>query len=230
MAPRQSTASQALRTLPHQRRCAVEIWLATPDRLEMMAQQSLSQHPIGGDESHCHDRPTHRAKSSTLLLRSKRQSPRISVTSRCSCSSTKFFLPVLFSLSTSLASVTAAPNFALPLLRSTTGLADGPGSPPTDAEDPVLSCQPCLCHHRTCVIGSHLQQDHDISEAPSHRGAPFPLFDTVHVRKPRPKKLETISSKRQLTCVSVTTHVLPLSPSSPRRAGRHLHRRVIAAS
>ena len=76
---------------------------------------------------------------------------------------------------------------------------DGRGFPPTDIEDHT-SCVPCshgtltaypphMCHRQrdwavTIGIGSHMQQDMGISWAPPHLGAPFPLFDAVHVRKP----------------------------------------------
>ena len=59
--------------------------------------------------------------------------------------------------------------------------------------------------HRTCVIaketgpvsiGAHMQQDIGISEAPPRLGAPFPLFDTVHVRKRRSKKIAITSSEK----------------------------------
>ena len=38
-----------------------------------------------------------------------------------------------------------------------------------------------------------MQQDMGISQAPPHLGAPFPLFEVVHVRKPRSKKVAMIS-------------------------------------
>ena len=72
--------------------------------------------------------------------------------------------------------------------------------PPTRGTTPcvwsVLSCPLWPCNHRTChrlrdgavSIGSHMQQGMEISLVPPHLGAPFPLFDTVQVRKPRSKK------------------------------------------
>ena len=50
---------------------------------------------------------------------------------------------------------------------------------------PVLLCPLGPCNRRICVIASETVQDMDISWAPLHLGAPFPLFDTVQIRKPR---------------------------------------------
>ena len=64
------------------------------------------------------------------------------------------------------------------------------------ARTPILAVQPPhVCHRQrdwAVSIGSHMQQDMGISSAPPHLGAAFPLFDAVHVRKPRSKKLAMI--------------------------------------
>ena len=70
-------------------------------------------------------------------------------------------------------------------------------------EGPHQECSPCSHAHSgrfttACVssprdwavsIGSHMQQDMDISTAPPHLGTLLPLFDPVHVRKPRCQKI-----------------------------------------
>ena len=45
-------------------------------------------------------------------------------------------------------------------------------------------------------VGSHMQQDMGISQAPPHPRAPFPWFDAVHFRKPRSPKLAIILPPR----------------------------------
>ena len=75
------------------------------------------------------------------------------------------------------------------------------GSQPTDTEDykhgaahalvPTLVVSlPHVClrkRDRTVSIGSHMQQNMDISQAPPHRGTPFPLLETVHIGNLDPK-------------------------------------------
>ena len=113
---------------------------------------------------------------------------------------------------------------------------DGPGSQPTDAEDhtscvsralvPTLTVLPPLVWRRqetrlspvvrTCSkTWRFLRRLHNWE----HRR----LFDAVHVRKPRSKKLALTSHETYLSFVNVATHVF--SPT-----GHHLHRSVTAAS
>ena len=108
--------------------------------------------------------------------------------------------------------------FAHVLVRALVGT---PGSHPTDTVDhtqrvvralvPALAVRPPhLCHRQrdgAISISSHKQQDMDISQVPPRLGAPFPWFDTVHVRKPRPKKLAIICPETWLSFVSVSTSV-----------------------
>ena len=109
-------------------------------------------------------------------------------------------------------------------------LVGGSGSQPTDTVDhtqsvvraptPTLAVRPPHVRHRhrdrAVSRGSHMQQDMDISQAPPHLGAPFLLFDAVHVRKPRSNKMAIVSPETQLSLVSVSTRVF-------RPARRHLH-------
>ena len=75
---------------------------------------------------------------------------------------------------------------------------------------PVLSCPLWPCNH-------HTQQDKDIFKAPPHLGAPFPLFDTVQVRKPRSQKMAIICPEKWMSLASVPMRVF-------RPAGRHQYR------
>ena len=63
---------------------------------------------------------------------------------------------------------------------------------------PTLAVQPPhVCHHQrdwAVSIGSHMQQDMGISQAPPHPGAPFP-FDIVQVRKTMIPKIGDNSSR-----------------------------------
>ena len=90
---------------------------------------------------------------------------------------------------------------------------------------PTLAVQPPhVCHRQrdwAVSIGSHMQQDMDISKAPPHLGAPLPLFFfCVHVWEPRSKKLAIVSPGTWwsfvLSFVMVTTRVF-------RPNGRILH-------
>ena len=76
----------------------------------------------------------------------------------------------------------------------------------------------CVSSPRDVAVstGSHMQQDMDISKAPTHLSAPLPLFDPVYLRKPRHQKLAKVSPETQFSFVSVTTRVF-------RPAGRILH-------
>ena len=70
-----------------------------------------------------------------------------------------------------------------------------PGSQPTDTEDykhgaahalvPTLVVSlPHVClrqRDQTVSIGSHMQQNMDISQAPPRLSTPFPLLETVHI-------------------------------------------------
>ena len=105
-----------------------------------------------------------------------------------------------------------------------------PGSQPTDPERhtscvsqalvPTLAdSPPHVCHRQrdgAVSIDSHMQQDMGISSAPPHLGTPFPLFDTVHVRKPRTTKLAITSTETSLSFVSVAARVFrPAGPLAP---------------
>ena len=98
---------------------------------------------------------------------------------------------------------------------------DGPGLQPTDVKDhtkcvvralvPTLGRVPAACvsspRDGAVSMGSHMQQDMVISVATQRLGATLPLFDPVHLRKPRCKKFPTGSPETQLSFVSVTTRV-----------------------
>ena len=74
---------------------------------------------------------------------------------------------------------------------------DGPSSQPTDMRNhtkcavralmPTLAVYPPhVCHRQrdwAVSIGSHMQQDMDISEAPPHRDAPIPMFEYRSLQK-----------------------------------------------
>ena len=106
-------------------------------------------------------------------------------------------------------------------------LVDGPGSQPTDiwnhtqcAARALTPRPPHVCHRQkdwAVSVGSHMQQDMDFSWAPPHLGAPIPLFEYRHVRKPRPKKLAIVHPETQLSSARVPTRLF-------RPAERHMYR------
>ena len=96
---------------------------------------------------------------------------------------------------------------------------------------PHSACNPCSCAHFGHVTaachrrrdwalskGSHMQQEMDIFLRRLHiLGAPPPSSITVHLRKPRHKKLVIVSPETWLSFVIVTTRVF-------RPVGRIFHR------
>ena len=79
---------------------------------------------------------------------------------------------------------------------------------------------PHVCHRQrdwAVSIGSHMQQDMDISKAPPRLGAPIPLFEYRSRLKTTIQKIGEISAETALSFVSVPTHVF-------RTAGHHMYR------
>ena len=79
---------------------------------------------------------------------------------------------------------------------------------------------PHVCHRQrdwAVSVGSHMQQNMGISQAPPHLRAPLLLFDAVYVRKQRSKKMAMLSPETWLSFLSFPTRVF-------RSLGRHKHR------
>ena len=108
---------------------------------------------------------------------------------------------------------------------------DASGFPPPRHSGPHSACNPCsrahfghvtaACHRQrdwALSKGSHMQQEMDIFLRRLHiLGAPPPSSITVHLRKPRHKKLVIVSPETWLSFVIVTTRVF-------RPVGRIFHR------